>query len=59
MVEGSLDSFSISESLSSIVGERAIPVSGFADVEQRMGLVRSLYRPIKGSNKRQKDMHNR
>lgn len=59
MGEGSLDSFSISDSLSSIVGERAILVSGFADVEQRVGLVRSLYRPMKGSNKRQQDMYSR
>lgn len=52
MAEGSLDSFSLPDSLNSDVGEQAIPMSGSVDVDQGVGLVGAWHKPIEGSNKR-------
>lgn len=55
-IEGSLVSFSLSNSLSSGVGEQAIPVSGLTYAKQKVGLTGALHRPIDRGNKKQREV---
>lgn len=43
MADESLDGLSLSYSLNSSVGERAIPMGGLADMKQEVGLAGALH----------------